>query len=162
MVVPFFPFKYCLGGQIFYDIVLYGIHVPIIVQCQCDGCCLSSEDGTVIWESLGQLAASWLTILKMAVDDRCCPHSLGLFWIYVHSYQIKESSFSQKLDYASLRDCLEEGPQWVISVVFITILLKHCTLQEHVFDSKSLATMLASCRWSSGQYMGLCGFGVAN
>ena len=58
-----------------YDIVLYRIHVPIIVQCQYDCCCLSSKDGTVIWESFGQLAASLLTILKMAVDDRCCPHS---------------------------------------------------------------------------------------
>ena len=59
-----------------YDIVLYRIHVAIIVQCQCDCCCLSSKDGTVIWESFGQLAASRLTILEMAVDDRCCPHSL--------------------------------------------------------------------------------------
>ena len=59
-----------------YDIVLYRIHVPIIVQCQCDCCCLSSKYGTVIWESFGQLAASRLTILEMAVDYRCCPHSL--------------------------------------------------------------------------------------
>ena len=59
-----------------YDIVLYRTHVPIVVQCQGDGCCLSSKDGTVIWESLGQLAVSHLTILEMAVDDRCCPYSL--------------------------------------------------------------------------------------
>ena len=59
-----------------YDIVLCRIHVPIIVQCQCDCCCLSSKDGTVIWESFGQLAASRLTILEMAVDDCWCPHSL--------------------------------------------------------------------------------------
>ena len=50
--------------------------MPIVVQCQGDGCCLSSKDGTVIWESFGQLAVSHLTILEMAVDDRCCPHSL--------------------------------------------------------------------------------------
>ena len=58
--------------------MLYRIHVPIIVQCQCDCGCLSSKDGTctVIWESFGQLAASRLTILQMVVDDRCCPHSL--------------------------------------------------------------------------------------
>ena len=59
-----------------YDIALYRIHVPITVQCQCDGCCLSSKDGTAIWESFGQLAASRLTIFEMVVDDCCCPHSL--------------------------------------------------------------------------------------
>ena len=59
-----------------YNIVLYRIHVPIIVQCQCDSCCLSSEDGTVIWESFRQLAASRLTTLEMEVDDNCRPHSL--------------------------------------------------------------------------------------
>ena len=36
-----------------------------------------------------------------------------LCWIYGLSYQIKESSFSQKLYYASLGDRLKEGPQWV-------------------------------------------------
>ena len=50
--------------------------MPIVVQCQGDGCCLSSKDGTVIWDSFGQLAAGRLTIPEMAVDDRCCPHSL--------------------------------------------------------------------------------------
>ena len=78
-VVNIFAFK-CLQARhwvrVDYDIVLYRIHVPIIVQCQCDCCCLSSKDGTVIWEFFGQLAASRLTILEMAVDDRCCPHSL--------------------------------------------------------------------------------------
>ena len=59
-----------------YNIVLYRIHVLIIVQCQGDGHSLSSNDGAVIWESFGQLMASRLTILKMAVDDCCCPHSL--------------------------------------------------------------------------------------
>ena len=59
-----------------YNFVLYRIHVSIIVRCRCDCCCLSSKDGTVTWESFGQLAASRLTILEMAVDDRCCPHSL--------------------------------------------------------------------------------------
>ena len=59
-----------------YNIVLYRIHVPIIVQCKGDGRSLSSKDGAVIWESFGQLATSRLTILKMAIDDRCCPHSL--------------------------------------------------------------------------------------
>ena len=59
-----------------YEIMLYMINATIIVQCQCDGCCLSSKDGTVIWESFGQLVASRFTILEMVVDDRCCTHSL--------------------------------------------------------------------------------------
>ena len=50
--------------------------VRIIVQCQDDGRSLSSKDGAVIWESFGQLVASRLAILKVTVDDRCCPHSL--------------------------------------------------------------------------------------
>ena len=70
----------CLQARHFvsvdYNIVLYRIHMPIVGQCQGDGCCLSSKYGTVIWESFGQLAASRLTILEMAVDDPCCPHSL--------------------------------------------------------------------------------------
>ena len=77
-VVSIFAFNYLQARHRFrvdYDIMLYRIHMPIIIQCQCDGGCLSSEDGTVIWESFGQLAAS-LTILEMAVDDRHCPHSL--------------------------------------------------------------------------------------
>ena len=43
-----------------------------------------------------------------------------LCWISGHSYQIIESSFSQKFYYASLRDRLKEGPQWVNCVVLIT------------------------------------------
>ena len=41
-----------------YDAVLYRSHVPIIVQCQCGVCYLSSKDSTVVWEPFGQLAAS--------------------------------------------------------------------------------------------------------
>ena len=78
-VVSIFAFN-CLQARhwvrVDYDIVLYRIHVSIIIQCRCDCCCLSSKYGTVIWESFGQLAASRLTILEMAVDDRCCPHTL--------------------------------------------------------------------------------------
>ena len=59
-----------------YSIVLYRIHVPMIVQCQGDGRSLSSKNGAVTWESFGQLAASRLTILEMAINDCCCPHSL--------------------------------------------------------------------------------------
>ena len=86
-VVSIFAFN-CLQARHWvredYDIVLCRIHVPIIVQCQCDCCCLSSKDGTVIWESFGQLAASRVTILEMAVDDRCCLSLalwIGLDWI---------------------------------------------------------------------------------
>ena len=35
-----------------YNIVLYRVHVPIIVQCQGNGCSLSSKDGAVIRESV--------------------------------------------------------------------------------------------------------------
>ena len=48
----------------------------VIVQRQTDGCGLSWKDGAVVWQSFGQLVAGCQTILKMAVDDRCCPHSL--------------------------------------------------------------------------------------
>ena len=78
------------------------------------------------------------------------------------SYQIKESSFSQELNYASLWNRLKEGPQWFSSVVFITNLLWHSTLQEHVFNGQSLATMLTSSWRFSGQYVWLCGLGMAN
>ena len=44
-----------------------------------------------------------------------------LCWIYGLSYQIKESSFSQKLYRASLRDRLKEGLQWVNCVVLIFV-----------------------------------------
>ena len=85
-----------------------------------------------------------------------------LYWIHSHSYQIIESSFSQKFYHASLRDRLKEGPQWVNCVVLITTLLQHCAFQEYLFNGQSLATMLASSWWSSGQDIGFCGFGMAN
>ena len=59
-----------------YHVMVDWAHVLVIVQCQTDGCSLSCKDGAVVWQSFGQLAASCLTILKMAVDDRRCPHSL--------------------------------------------------------------------------------------
>ena len=85
-----------------------------------------------------------------------------LYWIYGHSYHMKESSFSQKLYYASLGDRRKSGPEWVNCVVLITILLQYYTFQDYVFNGQSLATMMASSRWSSGQDMGLCGLGMAN
>ena len=50
-----------------------------------------------------------------------------LYWIYGHSYEIKDSMFSQKLYYESLCDRLKQGPQWVNCIVLSTILLQHCT-----------------------------------
>ena len=68
-----------------YDIVLYRIHVPIIIQCQCDCCCLSSKDGTVIWESFGQLAANRLTIQEMAVCALLCVQSVNRRYLTRHN-----------------------------------------------------------------------------
>ena len=56
--------------------VMNWTHVSVTVQCQSDGCSLSSKYGAIVWQSFGQLAAGSLTILEMAVDDRRCPHSL--------------------------------------------------------------------------------------
>ena len=85
-----------------------------------------------------------------------------LCWISGHSYQIIESSFSQKFYYAGLRDGRKEGPQLVNYVVLITTLLQHCTFQEYVLNCQSPATILASSWWSSGQDIGFCGLGMAN
>ena len=84
-----------------------------------------------------------------------------LCWIAGHSYQIIESSFSQKFYYASLRDCLKERPQWVNCVVLIRTFLQHCTFQEYVLICQRLATLLTSSWWSSGQDIGFCGLGMA-
>ena len=68
-----------------YSIMLHRIHAPMILQCQDDGCSLSIKDGAVIQESFRQLAASCLTILEMAIDDCCCPHSfIKLQWRLHH------------------------------------------------------------------------------
>ena len=40
----------------------------------------SVQSSAVIQEFFGQLVASRLTILEMAFDDRCCPHSLMNCW----------------------------------------------------------------------------------
>ena len=39
-----------------------------------------SKDGAVVQEFFGQVAASCLTILEMAVDDRCYHHLLIYLW----------------------------------------------------------------------------------
>ena len=57
-----------------YYIVVNLAHMPVIVQCQSDGCSLSSKYVAVVWQSFGQVVAGCLTILEMAVDDCCCPY----------------------------------------------------------------------------------------
>ena len=49
------PARHRVGVE--YNIVRYEIHVPVFVQCQGNGCRLSSKDGAVILECFGQLAA---------------------------------------------------------------------------------------------------------
>ena len=56
-------------------IIPYWIHVSIKGQWQSDGNSLSSKDGLVV-QFFGQVMASCLTILKMAVDDHHCSHSV--------------------------------------------------------------------------------------
>ena len=48
-------------------------YVLVMVQRQTDCCGLSCQDDPVVWQFFWQLAAGCLTILEMAVDDRCCP-----------------------------------------------------------------------------------------
>ena len=55
------------------------VHVPVIVQCQCDGGSLSSRDGAVVSHSFEQMAASCLTYLEMAIDNCCFPYPLVHF-----------------------------------------------------------------------------------
>ena len=75
-ISPLNPLRTRHWVRVDYDIVLYRIHVPKIVYWHGDDCLLGSKDGTVIWESFGQLPATGPTIMKMAVDNHCCPHSL--------------------------------------------------------------------------------------
>ena len=49
--------------RVHYDIMSYRIHELIIVQCQCDCCCLSSKDGTVIL-LFGSLLDSWRQVVS--------------------------------------------------------------------------------------------------
>ena len=90
LVGPLFHFPQCHSGLLFgaftinclqtghwvrvdhYILMDWG-HVLVIVQCQTDSCSLSHKDGAVAWQSFGQLAAGYLIILEMVVDDRRCP-----------------------------------------------------------------------------------------
>ena len=60
-------------------VVMNWSHVPVVVQCNTDGCSLSSKDGAVVWQSFRPLATGCLTILEMAVDDCHCPNSHSLW-----------------------------------------------------------------------------------
>ena len=62
-----------------HHIVMNWAHVLVIVQCQSDGCNLSSKDGAVVWQSFGWVLAGCLTILEMVVDECSCPHPHS-FW----------------------------------------------------------------------------------
>ena len=55
----------------------YWFYVPMIVQWQSDG--ISNKDDAVVQESLGQVATSYLTILKKVDDNYRCLHSLIYF-----------------------------------------------------------------------------------
>ena len=133
-VVSIFAFN-CLQARhwvrVDYNIMLYRIHVSIIVQCQCDCCCLSSKDGTVIWESFGQLAASRLTILEMAVYDRCCPHSL-----------------------VNLRSVSVDFIMWSLSIAILSefgLSLFSCDHTfAHPFNEAVFLRIVSMCSWRKG------------
>ena len=76
-----------------HHIVVNWAHVLVIVQCQGDGCSLSSKYGAVVWQSFRQVAASCLTIQEMAVDDCRCPHSLVHFGAISIDFITWSSSF---------------------------------------------------------------------
>ena len=81
-----------------YYIMVDWAHVLVIIQCQTDSCSLSCKDGAVVWQSFGQLVAGCLTILEMAVDDCCCPHSL------VHLGAISVDFIMRSLHFTILTD----------------------------------------------------------
>ena len=77
-------------------------HVLVVVKCQNDGCSLSSKDGAVAWHSFGQLAAGFLAILEMAVDDCCCPHSLTHFGTVSVNFIVRSLCFTILIEHSSL------------------------------------------------------------
>ena len=64
--------------RIDYYIVMNWTHVSVTVQCQSDGCSLSSKDGAVVWQPFGQLAVSpsWKWRLMIAA----APTLFHSFW----------------------------------------------------------------------------------
>ena len=146
---------YCTGLHLFNDTRPSG-HISSPSQVGFSHSYLCSINKVLWWCSVVGINSTWEC--RQLVTDL----NKELYWIYGLSYQIKESSLSQQLYYASLGDRPKEGHQWVNCVVLITTLLQHCIFQEYVFNGQSLAKMLASSRWSLGQNMGFCGLGMAN
>ena len=71
-VLSVFTFNRLQAGysvRVDYYIVVDWAHVLVIVQCQCDGCSLSSKDGAVVWQSFGQVAAGldWICLTMTQV-----------------------------------------------------------------------------------------------
>ena len=75
-------------------------HMLVIVQCQTDGCSLSCKDGAVVWQSFGQSAAGCLTILEMAVNDGCCPHSLNHFGAISVNFTMWSLCFTKLIEFS--------------------------------------------------------------
>ena len=113
-----------------YNIVLYRVHMPIIVKCQGNGCSLSSKDGAVIRESLGQLVAGRLTILEMAIDDRCRPNPL-----------VNLRSISISVDFIMWSLCIMILSEFGLSLFSSDHTFTH-SLNEVVFLSSSLLLIM--------------------
>ena len=118
-----------------HHIVVNWTHVLAIVQCQGDGCSLSTKYGAVVWQSFGQLAAG-LTIQEMAVDDCRCPHSLVNFG-------------------AISIDLI----MWSLSFMILIELSLGFLSGDHTFDHSvnevvSLGIMIVRSRWKAGCYQG--------
>ena len=162
MALPHGIATYAIGSEDWIGLHLFNNdtrpsgHISLPTQLGFSYSYLCSINKVLWWCSVVEINSTWEC--RQLVTDL----NKKLYWIYGLSYQIKQSSFSQKLYYASLGDRLKEGPQWVNCVVLITTLLQHCTFQEYVFNGQSLATILTSSRWSSGQNIGFCGLGMAN
>ena len=86
---------------------------------------------TVIWESFGHLAAIRLTILELAVDDRCCPHSL-----------------------VNLRSVSVDFIMWSLSIVILSefgLSLFSCDHTfAHPFNEAVSLRIVFMCSWQKG------------
>ena len=87
-------------------------------MCQGDGCSLSSKDGAVTREYFGRLAAGWLNILEMAVDDHCCAH-----WFNHRSISVDVIMCSSSIDNLAWASPLESTQYGSISLDHIHVFL---------------------------------------
>ena len=96
-----------IGLHLFNDNTHPSGHISRRLQVGFSHSCLCSRNEFQWWCSVVGINSTW----------ECCQLvtdlNKELYWIYGHSYQIIESGFSQKFYYASFRDRLKEGPQWV-------------------------------------------------